>query len=422
MSLKLLIIGYVWPEPRSSAAGSRMMELIDFFQQQGYEVTFASPAALSEHRADLKAIEVHEVAIELNSESFDGWVRHLDPQVVMFDRFMMEEQFGWRVEQQCPQALRILDTEDLHSLRQVRHQRFKKLDPAETLDKQFDDKQTLFLEMSELDIAQREIAAIMRSDLSIMISRFEIELLTECFGVRPENLVHLPFMLERENITLPRFKAREHFVTIGNFRHAPNWDSVLWLKQVIWPRVREQLPKAELHVYGAYPPKKATDLHRPADGFYVDGWAPDVHRVLSQARVCLAPLRFGAGIKGKFTDAMLNGTPSVTTPVGAESMHGDIPWCGEVAESVPAIVAGAVRLYKEAEFWQDCQQNGFDILETEFSRQKIQAGFLEQIDSNRANLTVARKENFMGQLLRHHHHKSTKYMSQWIEAKNKLLP
>ncbi|WP_315983592.1 hypothetical protein [Aliamphritea spongicola] len=70
-------------------------------------------------------MDVHEVAIELNSESFDGWVRNLNPQIVMFDRFMMEEQFGWRVEQQCPQALRILDTEDLHSLRQVRHQRFK---------------------------------------------------------------------------------------------------------------------------------------------------------------------------------------------------------------------------------------------------------------------------------------------------------
>ena len=206
--------------------------------------------------------------------------------------------------------LRILDTEDLHSLRQVRHQRFKKLDPAEVLDKQFDDKHTLFLEMSELDIAQREIAAIMRSDLSIMISRFEIDLLHECFGVRREIMVHLPFMLERENITLPRFTSREHFVTVGNFRHAPNWDSVLWLKQVIWPRVREQLPDAQLHIYGAYPPKKATDLHKPAEGFYVDGWATDVHRVLSRARVCLAPLRFGAGIKGKFTDAMLNGTPS----------------------------------------------------------------------------------------------------------------
>ena len=75
MSLKLLIIGYVWPEPQSSAAGTRMMELIEFFQQNHYQVTFASPAALGEHRADLAAIDVHEVAIELNSESFDTWVK-----------------------------------------------------------------------------------------------------------------------------------------------------------------------------------------------------------------------------------------------------------------------------------------------------------------------------------------------------------
>src|SRR5690606_24068137 len=96
---------------------------------------------------------------------------------------------------------------------------------------------------------------------------------------------------------LPGFAAREHFIAIGNFRHEPNWDSVLWLKHQLWPLIRrrcaplsDRLP--ELHIYGAYPPPKATQLHNPKEGFHIKGWAEDAGEVMRQARVCLAPLRF----------------------------------------------------------------------------------------------------------------------------------
>ncbi|MGB1298494.1 MAG: glycosyltransferase, partial [Psychrobium sp.] len=90
---QLLIIGYVWPEPQSSAAGTRMMELIELFKSHDYAITFASPAQLSDHMADLASIDVSAVNIELNNESFDTFVHELAPDVVMYDRFMMEEQF-----------------------------------------------------------------------------------------------------------------------------------------------------------------------------------------------------------------------------------------------------------------------------------------------------------------------------------------
>ena len=122
---KLLIIGYVWPEPNSSAAGSRMMQLIHFFQAQRYHITFASPAQQTEHMVDLRALNITVENIKLNCTSFDDFIKDLQPTTVMFDRFMMEEQFGWRVSEQCPQALRILDTEDLFCLRNGRHQAYK---------------------------------------------------------------------------------------------------------------------------------------------------------------------------------------------------------------------------------------------------------------------------------------------------------
>ena len=167
---QVLIIGYVWPEPRSSAAGSHMMELIHCFQAQNWQVTFASPAQLSAHMEDLSALNIEAVSIELNSESFDQYITNLQPDIVLFDRFMMEEQFGWRVDKACPDALRILDTEDLHFLRNARHTALKQKRPMVPED--------LFNEM-----AQREVASIYRSDLTLMISDYEIQLLTSQFGV-----------------------------------------------------------------------------------------------------------------------------------------------------------------------------------------------------------------------------------------------
>ncbi len=122
---KVLVIGYVWPEPRSSAASGHVMQILDTFLGQGWDITFSSPAGPGEHRADLLALGIREVPIELNSSSFDAFISELAPDIVLFDQFMMEEQFGWRVEKHCPGALRVLETSDLQSLRHARHQRLK---------------------------------------------------------------------------------------------------------------------------------------------------------------------------------------------------------------------------------------------------------------------------------------------------------
>ena len=120
---KLLIIGFVWPEPKSSAAGGRMMQLISIFKENGFEITFASAAQDSDFMIDLAEFGVIKRSIELNSSSFDDFIKELNPDVVLFDRFMIEEQFGWRVIENCPKAIRILDTEDLHFLRKARERK-----------------------------------------------------------------------------------------------------------------------------------------------------------------------------------------------------------------------------------------------------------------------------------------------------------
>jgi Glycosyl transferases group 1 len=411
--MNVLVIGYVWPEPVSSAAGYRMLALLDCFTAQGWKVTFASPAEKSVHRVNLPERGIDEVSILLNDSSFDEYAAELNPDLVMFDRFMMEEQFGWRIEKHCPRALRVLDTEDLFSLRHARHEAFKKtgeINPALT-------KELLFTET-----AQREIAAILRCDLTLMISEVEMQILQELFSVDSSLLCYCPFMLEpidKEQL-LPTFEQRQHFIAIGNFRHAPNWDAVRYLKESLWPGIRKQLPKAELHIYGAYPPKKATQLDNPKQGFHIKGWAESAHAVMREARVNLAPLRFGAGLKGKLVDAMACGTPSVTTSIGAEGMHGDSDWCGAIADSPDGFIEAAVSLYQDQTQWLQAQELGFNIHNQRFNHQQHADHLLQKLAGIQQDLSQHRLNNFTGSMLRHHSHKSTQYMAQWIEAKNKL--
>ena len=410
----LLVIGYVWPEPASSAAGSRLLQLIRAFQQDGYRVVYGTPAEASPHASDLASLDIEAVTLALNCASFDGFIRDLNPDVVMFDRFMMEEQFGWRVEEQCPRALRVLDTEDLHSLRHARAAQLKR--------QPFSIPLIPDIEFRHSELAMREVAAILRCDVSLMISKAEIDYLTRFFQVPPTQLQYVPFMEEMTDAhsTVP-FAQRAHFISIGNFRHDPNWDAVRYLKETLWPLIRQQLPQTELHVYGAYPPKKATQLHNERSGFLVKGWAPDAQQVVRQARVMLAPLRFGAGLKGKLIDAARNGTPAVTTSIGAEAMYGDDdPPCALVANTPEAFASAAVGLYQNEDQWLPLHHNGLRLLEQRFLFATYAPRLIQRITELRAMLDEHRKAHFYGQMLRHHSLKSTRFMSQWIEAKNRL--
>ena len=401
----LLVIGYVWPEPNSSAAGCHMMGLMLLFQENGWKVHFASPAARGEHECDLATEEILSHEIALNCSSFDAFVSELSPSVVLFDRFMMEEQFGWRVAQACPKALRMLDMEDFHSLRQARHEAVKKGMSYREAE--------LFTEK-----AQREVAAIFRCDLSLVISEVEQELLISQYQVPAGLLVFCPFLLRPDQEPIPTFHEREHMISIGNFRHAPNWDAVLQLKQEIWPLIRKELPETELHVYGAYPPPKAAQLHAPQDGFLVKGWAVDAREVMRQSRLCLAPLRFGAGLKGKLTEAMLCGTPSVTTSVGAEGIQGGYSWPGMIADDPVDFAKQAVALYSDEPEWKGHQVKAECILKKRFYREEIGQRVFSQVESGLKNLEAHRRKNFIGQMLQHQSLKATQYLSQWIEAKN----
>ena len=401
---QLAIIGKVFPEPQSTAAGKRMLQLINLFQAQDYQITFLSSAAASENSFDLSQKNIQVQNILLNDASFDEVIQKINPEIVIFDRFTTEEQFGWRVSEQVPNAIKILDTEDLHFLRSARENAFK---------------QKRIVENSDLnnDVFKREIASILRCDLSLIISDFEMDLLANHFKIDKTILHYLPLFADKKSNKVA-FSDRKNFVSIGNFLHEPNWQTVLQLKK-LWPPIKKQLPEAQMHIYGAYASEKVYQLHNEKEGFLIKGRAEKVETVFNEAKVLLAPIPFGAGIKGKLLESMELGLPNVTSSIGAEAMHGNLLWNGFIADNESEFIEKAVLLYQDENLWKQAQENGYRIAEEKFRKELFETDFWERILNISKNLEEHRNANFLGQILQHHTLQSTRYLSKWIEEKNK---
>lgn len=387
-----------------------MLQLMDVFLSNNARITFATAANESVHAFDVKEKGVHVEFITLNSASFDDFILTLQPTIVLFDRFLTEEQFGWRVAKNCPESLRILDTEDLHCLRNARHEAFKQ-------------KRAFVTEDLFSDVAKREIASMLRCDLSLIISTYEMELLQTVFKIDDQLLLYIPFLLDpipTEAIAQwATFEQRSGFIFVGNFLHEPNWNAVLFLKEEIWPLIRKEIPSAALRIYGAYAGHKVEQLHNESEKFLCLGRIENSEEEVSKAKICLAPLRFGAGLKGKLIEAMQCGTPSCTTPIGAEAMHGELEWSGLIGNSAKEIAANAILLYQNKKLWDQKQKLGIEIIKTEYNRIEFSKLLVERIEFMGNNLQAQRKQNFMGSMLMHHSMESTRYKSQWIEEKNR---
>ncbi|NQZ36601.1 MAG: glycosyltransferase family 4 protein [Crocinitomicaceae bacterium] len=403
---KILIIGKVWPEPTSSAAGTRMMQLIHHFIDEGDQVTFVSSAKDSFYQEDLSKLDISCSFVQLNDSSFNKFIEELDPQIVIFDRFMTEEQFAWRVMDTCPNAMRVLNTEDLHFLREARHKALKRGKPMQ---------EHQDLENLRSDLQLRELAAIYRSDISLMVSDFEVKLLNETYQIPLEKVVHLPIYATDSKDDLPAFEDRENFVFIGNFWHEPNWDAVRYLKSTIWPLILKKVPKAKLTIYGAYCSEKVYQLANERERFLVKGRADDALDVVSQSRVSLAPIRFGAGIKGKLLESMVCGTPSVTTMIGAEGMT-DGEWGGFIEDSPEAFAERAAQLYLDQQEWEKAQERGFKLLQKRFTKKQFTQRFTQCLEELN-DLKAHRNKSLVSLILQKESHQASRYMSIWIEEK-----
>lgn len=375
--------------------------------------------------------------------------RHGPISTVIFDRFYAEEAYSFRIREQCPHALRILDMQDMHSLRIGRQQLVKEIDRREANKNHANEQIKMTPELIEEamkfdpsmhewveDLPQhkkahstllRELASIHRSDLVLVCSNSELKMLKQpSWNIESSKLIPASFFqVKVEQESTMSYDERCDFVSIGGFKHPPNVDSARLLRR-IWPRIRSLLPDARLHVYGAYPTNDILPMHDEKLGFYVHGHVEDIKEALLRRRVLLAPLRFGAGIKGKIIDSWGYGLPVVTTPIGAEGMmmtdteaSNENDWGGCVVSNEDEFVKAAVDLYTTKELWKCSQNKGIELLNALFNKEQNLQLIDDALDDAKMNLRQRRKRDVTGQLLWHQSNRSTEYFSKWIELKEK---
>ncbi|MCW1953101.1 MAG: glycosyltransferase family 4 protein [Flavobacteriia bacterium] len=410
MTQQLLCISTVWPQANATAAGVRITGLLDILAAD-YQIHFAATSRDETQKNELekKGVSCHD--IQLNDPSFEKLLLELSPKVVLFDRFIAEEQFGWLVREKLPNTLCVLDTEDLHSLRAARELALKK---EFEFSIEFWKKQELTL---------RELASIYRSDLSLLVSSYEYELLIQEWKVPEQLLMFLPMTYEEVKInSAPHtgvFDQTQGYVFVGNGIHKPNKDAIKWLYSHIWPEILKLQPKASVQIFGAYLPQEILELDQQKKGFYVRGQALEISDVFMSARINLAPLRFGAGIKGKLLDGFRFGVPHVTTDIGAEGMQFGDTWPGLIAKHSKDFAKAAVSLYENEDLWNEKRQLGFSYINTYNNPQTHSKRLLSVLDKIKDQLNSHRAQSPEAYMLRSQAFMAAKYLSLWIREKNK---
>jgi len=410
--MKILWICTVWPEPTSSAAGFRTLGLMRAVHERGHSLLVASPACDTVFRSELEKIGIGTCQVVPNDSAFDEVLSVRRPDLVIFDRFMVEEQFSWRVKLHAPQATRVLDTVDLHSLRRKREKMAKECGNGTATCDCIDSS----------DDTLREMAAIWRSDLTLITSTTEMNLLVSTYGVSAELLSLCSFGYSAP-LSAPLFAERGNVVFIGNFNHKPNADAVQYLQTSLWSEIRSACrragaPECQLHIYGAYMPQHLCGSNRVVNGIHFKGWAADAHEALSHYRVNLAPLRFGAGIKGKVSDGWYAGTPCVGTSLAAEGMHEELEFGGIIANDPDDFSEAVASLYTDEVLWTEASSRGKAIINRHFPAEAHYRRFIETLEQAHSHRESRRSKNFIGTLLWYESNRSTEYFSRWIECKN----
>jgi glycosyltransferase involved in cell wall biosynthesis len=257
----------------------------------------------------------------------------------------------------APQALVVFDTVDLHFLREARQAELAGGAVAQAAAQSNRDS---------------ELALIGHADVTLVVSPVEQRLLAE---LTPAARVMIVSNIHEPNTAGRPFAEREGLVFIGGFQHAPNTDAVLWYAREVLPLLRERLPGVTTTIVGSDVPESVKALSAP--DFVVIGHVSDVAPLFTGARASIAPLRYGAGVKGKVNMAMSYGLPVVATSAAVEGMHLTSEEDVLVADDAVAFAEAIVRVYRDAALWHKLAASGRENIRRHFSRQVAKSALTE---------------------------------------------
>lgn len=348
----VLVIDATTPEPDKDSGSVRMLAILEMLREMGFLVTFAAEnmARIPGYTRNLQKRGIQVL--------YHPWVRDLDPWLAAFgsgldtvfcSRHYVLAPLIDTIRRFCPGARLVFDTVDLHFLREERKARLVN-DPGAL--------------RAARKTRDAEVALMRKSDLSLVVSPVEQQLLAE---IVPDADVRVLSNIHEVVEEVRPWRERRDIFFIGGFQHPPNIDAADWLVDEIMPALRTDSPDIRLHLIGSRMPERIRQLHAP--GIVVHGFVEDVTPFLKSCRLSVAPLRYGAGVKGKVNQAMAWGVPVVATSCAAEGMFLKDGTDVLVANDTRAFAACIRRAYSDENLWNRLSANGQNNVRRYFSRQ-----------------------------------------------------
>lgn len=394
---------YVWPEPFSSAAGVRTLQMAQHLAALGVTVTLLSPCKENAASDYWRSLGFSTVCCPSNQRSVLSDLQLPEPHFVIFDRFVMEEQFGWQVRELWPQAIQLVDTQDLHHVRRYREKLAKDGGTISEIRN--------LANWSATEDFDREMSSLYRADACFVVSSWEKEWLIQ--RSYPEDRVFcLPFSPQQPPTKIPPFESREAFLFLGNFRHPPNLDAARWLVKA-WKHHGEKI-QSKLILVGAYPSQEVSQWQQVGK-VEIKSSVQELAPLFAKSVALLAPLRFGAGIKGKILEAWSHGVPVVSSSIGLEGMQSE-----GYFDSEECWLEECLRLKTDSSYWSKRSSESLAHAET-FSFERLAPQWKECLRSVEKNFFQWRNHP-VTRMLKYHQNNSYKYFSLWIEEKNRERP
>ena len=360
---RALIIDDRVPQPRRDAGSNVILSHAQSLQRLGFTVSFAASL-------DIAAPEDSRAALEANGVAWCGMPHYRSVEEVLrrqageFDliylhRIANAAKYGELARQHFPRARQVYSVADLHHLRVARQA------AAE-------DRPELAPFANRLRLMEFTAAAL--ADAVITHSSDEARMLAAQIGGAK---VHtLRWSLAARPTKAP-FAKRRAVAFIGGYGHPPNLDAARWLISEIMPRIRERDATLECRLVGDGLPEGLKQ--RCGDGVVALGPVADLAEVFDRVRLTVAPLRFGAGIKGKIVDSLAAGVPCVVTPIGAEGLDLPEALAGSIAQNADEIAAAILRLHEDAAANRGCRNAGLRYVEDVFSQARLDAAMARAI-------------------------------------------
>ena len=363
---RALVIDAVTPAPDQDSGSVRMFAMLELLVDMGFRTRFMPEnlAWTGRHSEALQQAGVEVLTAPWLHDPQEWLTRHgEDLDLVVVSRHYVLAPLVKLIRALCPNARLVFDTVDLHFLREQREAELAGSEAAARA-----------AERTRRD----ELALIAEADATLVVSEYERKLLAELV---PDATVTVVSNIHGVHGPGRPFEQREGLVFIGGFQHPPNLDAAEWLIDEILPRIRRELPDAELHIIGSKMPDSLR--RRRAPGLRVHGFVADLQPYMTGCRVSVAPLRYGAGVKGKVNQAMSHGLPVVATTCAAEGMYAESGRDLLLADDAESFAAAVVRLYRDRALWQRLAEHGRINVETHFSvaaaRRSLEA-LLERFD------------------------------------------